>query len=171
MLRGCMIDFGGSWDAPLPLAKFSYNNSYHSSVRCAPFEALYERKCRSPVLWAEIGESQLIGPELVQETTDKVILIKERLKAVRECQNNYVGNRRKQLGCEVGDKVILEKYLADANLHVLVEEIKVDKTLRFVKEPVEIIDRGVKSLKRSRISIVKVHWNSKRGHEDFMKTE
>ncbi|GJS13070.1 putative reverse transcriptase domain-containing protein [Tanacetum coccineum] len=178
MLRGCVIDFGGSWDTHLPLAEFSYNNSYHSSVRCAPFEALYGRKCRSPVLWAEIGENRLVGPELVQETTDKVILIKERLKAVRDCQNSYVGNRRKQLGFEVGDKVILEvsswkgvKYLADANLHVPVEEIKVDKTLHFVEEPVEIIDREVKSLKRSRVRIVKVHWNSKRGHEDFMKTK
>ncbi|GJY81697.1 putative reverse transcriptase domain-containing protein [Tanacetum coccineum] len=65
----------------------------------------------------------------------------------------------------------LKKYLADANLHVHVEEIKVDKTLHFVEEPVEIIDREVKSLKRSRVSIVKVHWNSKRGHEDFMKTK
>ncbi|GJR99706.1 putative reverse transcriptase domain-containing protein [Tanacetum coccineum] len=108
MLRGCVIDFGGSWDTHLPLAEFSYNNSYHSSVRCAPFEALYGRKCRSPVLWAEIRENRLVGPELVQETTDKVILIKERLKAVRDCQNSYVGNRRKQLGFEVGDKVILE---------------------------------------------------------------
>ncbi|GKC16681.1 hypothetical protein Tco_1013463, partial [Tanacetum coccineum] len=166
----------------------------HSSVRCAPFEALYGRKCRSHVLWAKIGESRLIGPELVQETTDKVILIKERLKATRDCQNSYVGNRRKQLAFEVGDKVILEvsswkgvvrlerktlylmcsnlkKYLADANLHVPLEEIKVDKTLHFVEEPVEIIDREVKSLKRSRISIVKVHWNSKRGHEDFKKTK
>ncbi|GJY93692.1 putative reverse transcriptase domain-containing protein [Tanacetum coccineum] len=151
MLRGCLIDFGSSWDTPLPLAE-------------------------SLVLWAQIGESQLIRPELVQETTDKVILIKERLKAVRDCQNSYVGNRRKHLGFEVGDKVILEvsswkgvKYLANANLHVHVEEIKVDKTLHFVEEPVEIIDHEVKSLKRSRILIVKVHWNSKRGHEDFMK--
>ncbi|GKD21307.1 putative reverse transcriptase domain-containing protein, partial [Tanacetum coccineum] len=151
--------------------------NYHSSIRCALFEALYGRKCRSPVLWAEIGESRLIGPELVQETTDKVILIKERLKAARDCQNSYVGNMRKQLGFEVGDKVILEvsswkgvKYLADVNLRVPVEEIKVDKTLRFVEEPVEIIDREVKSLKCSRILIVKVHWNSKRGYKDFIKT-
>ncbi|GJU09892.1 putative reverse transcriptase domain-containing protein [Tanacetum coccineum] len=72
MLRACVIDFGGSWDVHLPLAEFSYNNSYHSSIRCAPFEALYGRKCRSPVLCAEIGESSLIGHELVQETTDKV---------------------------------------------------------------------------------------------------
>ncbi|GJR35444.1 putative reverse transcriptase domain-containing protein [Tanacetum coccineum] len=178
MSRGCVIDFGGSWDTHIPLAEFSYNNSYHSSVRCAPFEALYGRKCRSSVLWAEIRENWLVGPELVQETTDKVILIKERIKAVRDCQNSYVDNRRKQLGFEFGDKVILEvsswkgvKYLADANLHVLVEEIKADKTLRFVEEPVKIIDREVKSLKHSRVRIVKVYWNSKRGHEDFITTK
>ncbi|GKB09246.1 putative reverse transcriptase domain-containing protein [Tanacetum coccineum] len=64
MLRACVIDFGGNWDVHLPLVEFSYNNSYHSSIRCAPFEALYGRKCRSPVLWDEIRESSLIGPEL-----------------------------------------------------------------------------------------------------------
>nr|GEW09411.1 putative reverse transcriptase domain-containing protein [Tanacetum cinerariifolium] len=100
-----------------------------------------------------------------------------KLKVARDCQNSYVGNMRKQLEFEVGDQVILEvlswkgaMYLANANLHVPVEEIKVDKTLCFVEEPVEIIDHEVKSLKRSRISIVKVHWNLKRGHADFMKT-
>ncbi|GKF24674.1 putative reverse transcriptase domain-containing protein [Tanacetum coccineum] len=76
--RACVIDFGGSWDVYLPLAEFSNNNSYHSSIRCAPFEALYGRKYRSPVLWAKIGESSLIGPELVQETTDKVVFVKPR---------------------------------------------------------------------------------------------
>nr|GEY64615.1 hypothetical protein [Tanacetum cinerariifolium] len=93
MLRACVIDFGGSWDVHLPLAEFSYNNSYHSSIRCALFEALYGRKCRSPILWAEIGESSLIGPELIQETTDKVVLIKEKLKAVRDHQKSYADNR------------------------------------------------------------------------------
>nr|GFC47246.1 putative reverse transcriptase domain-containing protein [Tanacetum cinerariifolium] len=72
MLRACVIDFSGSWDVHLPLAKFSYNNSYHSSIQCASFEALYGRKCKSLVLWAEIGEGNLIGPELVLETIDKV---------------------------------------------------------------------------------------------------
>ncbi|GKD31570.1 hypothetical protein Tco_1242348 [Tanacetum coccineum] len=81
---------------------------YHSSIRCAPFEALYRIKCRSPVLWAEIGESRLIGPELVQETTDKVVLIKERLKAARDYQKSYVDNRRKPLEFEVGDQVLLK---------------------------------------------------------------
>ncbi|GJS13646.1 putative reverse transcriptase domain-containing protein [Tanacetum coccineum] len=191
----CVIDFGGNWDIDLPLAEFSYNNSYHSNIRCAPFVALYGRKCRSLVLWAEIGESSLIGPELVQETTDKVVLIKEKLKAARDRQKSYVDNRRKPLEFEVGDCVLLKvspwkgmicfgkkcklapsvhdtfhvsnlkKYLADANLHVPLYEIKIDKTLRFVEEPIEIMDREVRSLKRSKISLVKVRWNSKRGPE------
>ncbi|GKD57316.1 hypothetical protein Tco_1290703 [Tanacetum coccineum] len=82
--------------------------NYHSSIRCAPFETLYGRKCRSPVLWAEIRESRLIGPELVQETTDKVVLIKEKLKAVRNHQKSYADNRRKPLEFEVGDQVLLK---------------------------------------------------------------
>ncbi|GJR17333.1 putative reverse transcriptase domain-containing protein [Tanacetum coccineum] len=232
MLRECVIDFGGSWDVYLPLAKFSYNNSYHSSIRCAPFEALYGRKCRSPVLLAEIGESSLFGPELVQEMTDEVVLIKEKPKEAIECQKSYVDNRRKPLEFEEGDQVllkvspwkgvvhfgkkgklalryigpfeILEKIgpvayrlrlpkelsgehdtfhvsnlkncLADASLHVPLDEIKVDKTLCFVEEPVEIMDREVKSLKHSRILLVKVHRNSKRSpeftweREDHMKS-
>ncbi|GJZ31256.1 reverse transcriptase domain-containing protein, partial [Tanacetum coccineum] len=167
---------GTSWDVHLPLAEFSYNNSYHSSIRCAPFEALYGRKYRSPILWAEIGESSLIGPELVQETTDKVVLIKAKLKASRDHQKSYADNRRP---FEILERVSpvayqlrlpeelsgvhdtfhvsnLKKCLADASLHVPLDEIKVDKTLRFVEEPVEIMDREIKSLKRSRISLVKV---------------
>ncbi|GKF19349.1 putative reverse transcriptase domain-containing protein [Tanacetum coccineum] len=108
MLRACVIDFGGSWDVHLPLAEFSYNNSYHTSIRCTPFEALYGRKCRSPVLWAEIGEGSLIRPELVQEMTNKVVAIKERLQAVRDRQKSYADNRRKSLEFEVGDRVMLK---------------------------------------------------------------
>ncbi|GJY30729.1 putative reverse transcriptase domain-containing protein [Tanacetum coccineum] len=233
MLRACVIDFGGNWDVHLPLVEFSYNNCYHSSIRCAPFEALYGKKCRSPVLWAKIGESSLIGPELVQETIDKVVLIKEKLKAARDRQKSYADNTRKPLEFEIGEQIllkvsrwkgvmrfgkkvklapryvgpfeilerigpvayrlrlpkelsevhdtfhvsILKKCLADASLHVPLDEIKIDKTLHFVEEPVEIMDREVKTLKRSKILIVKVHWNSKRGpeftwdHEDHMKAK
>nr|GEX84642.1 putative reverse transcriptase domain-containing protein [Tanacetum cinerariifolium] len=99
---------GKSWDVHLPLAEFSYNNSYHSSMRCALFEGLYGRKCRLPILWAKIEESSLIGPELVQETTDKVVLIKEKLKEARDCQKSYADNRRKSLECKVGDRVMLK---------------------------------------------------------------
>ncbi|GKE23647.1 putative reverse transcriptase domain-containing protein [Tanacetum coccineum] len=73
MLRACVLDFGGSWDVHILLVEFSYNNSYHSSVRCAPFEALYSRKCLSLIMWAEVGEGQLIGSELAQETTKKIL--------------------------------------------------------------------------------------------------
>ncbi|GJZ05641.1 putative reverse transcriptase domain-containing protein [Tanacetum coccineum] len=73
MLRACFIDFGNSWVRHLPLVEFSYNNSYHASIKATPFEALYGRKCRSPVCWAEVGQVQLTGPEMVQETTEKVI--------------------------------------------------------------------------------------------------
>ncbi|GKF66736.1 putative reverse transcriptase domain-containing protein, partial [Tanacetum coccineum] len=95
MLRACVIDFGGSWDVHLPLVEFSYNNSYLTSIRCAPLEALCRRKCRSPVLWAKIGEDSLIGPELVQETTDKVVVIKQKLKAARDRQKSYADGERK----------------------------------------------------------------------------
>ncbi|GJV56616.1 putative reverse transcriptase domain-containing protein [Tanacetum coccineum] len=106
MLRAYISDSSGSWGVHLPLAEFLYNNSYHSSIRCAPFEVWYGRKCRSPVLWAEIGESRLIGPELVQETTEKVVLIKEKLKAARDRQRSYADNRRKPLELEVMNDVI-----------------------------------------------------------------
>ncbi|GJW19242.1 putative reverse transcriptase domain-containing protein [Tanacetum coccineum] len=204
MLRAYVIDFGRSWNIHLPLAEFSYNNSYHSSICCTPFEALYGRKCRSPVLWAEIGDSGLIGPELVQETTDKVVVIRDRLKDVRDRQKSNADNRRKPLEFQVSDHILgrighvayrlrlpkelssvhdtfhvsnLKKCLADANLHVLLDEIKVDKTLRFVEGPLEIMDREVKPLKCSKIPIVKVGWNSKRGleftweYEDHMKAK
>ncbi|GJY99793.1 putative reverse transcriptase domain-containing protein [Tanacetum coccineum] len=95
-------------DVHLPLVEFSYNNSYHSSVRCAPFEALYGRKCRSPIMWAEVGEGQLIGHELVQETTEKISQIKDRLKAARDHQKSYADKRRKPLEFSVGDYVLLK---------------------------------------------------------------
>ncbi|GJU77227.1 retrovirus-related pol polyprotein from transposon TNT 1-94 [Tanacetum coccineum] len=102
MLRACVLDFGRSWDVHLPLVEFSYNNSYHSSMRCALFEALYGRKCRSPIMWVEVGEGQLIGPELVQETTEKISQIKDRLKVARDHQKSYADKRRKPLEFSVG---------------------------------------------------------------------
>ncbi|GJT13245.1 putative reverse transcriptase domain-containing protein [Tanacetum coccineum] len=98
----------GSWDVNLPLVEFSYNNSYHSNVRCAPFEALYGRKCRSPIMWSEVVEGQLIGPELVQETTKKISQIKDKLKAARNRQKSYADKRTKPLEFSVGDYVLLK---------------------------------------------------------------
>ncbi|GKF44965.1 putative reverse transcriptase domain-containing protein [Tanacetum coccineum] len=149
MLRVCVLDFGGSWDIHLPLVEFLYNNSYHYSVRCAPFEALYSRKCRSPIMWAEVREGQLIGLKLVQETTKKISQIKDRLKAARDRQKSYADKRRKPLEFSV----------------MPLDEIRFDAKLNFVEEPVEILEKEFKKLKLSRIAIVKVRWNSKRGPE------
>ncbi|GKA41783.1 putative reverse transcriptase domain-containing protein [Tanacetum coccineum] len=84
MLRACVINFGKAWVNHLPLVEFSYNNSYHASIKAAPFEALYGRKCRSPVCWTEVGEAQILGPELIQETTERIIQIKQRMQAARD---------------------------------------------------------------------------------------
>nr|GEY76711.1 retrovirus-related Pol polyprotein from transposon 17.6 [Tanacetum cinerariifolium] len=108
MLRACVLDFGGCWDVYLSLVEFSYNNSYHSSVRCALFKSLYGRKCHSPNMWAEVGEGQLIGPELVQETTEKISRIKDRHKAARNRQKNYADKRRKPKEFSIGDYVLLK---------------------------------------------------------------
>ncbi|GJX75851.1 putative reverse transcriptase domain-containing protein [Tanacetum coccineum] len=196
--RACVLDFGGSWDVHLPLVEFSYNNGYHSSVRCASFEALY-----------------------VQETIEKISQIKDRLKVMRDCQKSYPDKRRKPLKFSVGDYVLLKvspwkgvvyfrkkgklaprfvgsfeitkrispvayrlrlpeelngvhdtfhvsnlkKCLAYPTLQVPLDEIQVDAKLNFVEEPVEILERELKKLKRSRITIVKVRWNSKCGPE------
>nr|GEZ79021.1 putative ribonuclease H-like domain-containing protein [Tanacetum cinerariifolium] len=93
MLRACAMDFGGNWDTHLPLVEFSYNNSYHSSIKCAPFEALYGRRCRTPIAYTEVRKGKLLGQEIVQETTDKIVQIKERLKVTRERQKSYADKR------------------------------------------------------------------------------
>ncbi|GJU76863.1 putative reverse transcriptase domain-containing protein [Tanacetum coccineum] len=221
MLRACVMDFGKGWDRHLPLIEFSYNNSYHTSIKAAPFEALYGRKCRSPVCWAEVGDAQLTGPEIVRETTEKIIQIKHRLQASRDRQKCYADKRRKPLEFQVGDRVMLKvspwkgvirfgkrgklnpryigpfkilakvgtvayrlelpeklsrvhstfhvsnlkKCLSDEPLAIPLDEIHIDEKLHFIEEPVEIMDREVKRLKQSRIPIVKVRWNSKRGPE------
>nr|GEY82467.1 putative reverse transcriptase domain-containing protein [Tanacetum cinerariifolium] len=108
MLRACVIDFGSSWDRHLPLVEFSYNNSYHASLKAAPYEALYERKCRSPVCWSEVGDSQLTGPELIRDTTEKIVEIKNRLLAARRRQKSYASKRAKPLEFDVGDMVLLK---------------------------------------------------------------
>ncbi|GJV29728.1 putative reverse transcriptase domain-containing protein [Tanacetum coccineum] len=221
MLRACVIDFGNGRVKHLPLVEFSYNNSYHASIKTAPFEALYGRKCRSPVCWAEVGEVQLTGPEIVQETAEKIIQGKQRMQAAHDRQKSYADLKRKPMEFEVGDKVMLKvlpwkgvvrfgkrgklnlrfvrpfkvikrvgdvayklelpeelsrvhntfhvsnlkKCHADEPLAVPLDGLHFDDKLQFVEEPIEITDREVKRLKRSRIPLVKVRWNSKRGPE------
>ncbi|GJT30541.1 putative reverse transcriptase domain-containing protein [Tanacetum coccineum] len=108
MLRACAIDFGKGWVNHFPLVEFSYNNSYHASIKAAPFEALYGQKCHSPVCWTEVGEAQILGPELIQETTEKIVQIKQRMQAARDRQKSYADLKRKPMEFQVGDKVMLK---------------------------------------------------------------
>ncbi|GJZ75758.1 putative reverse transcriptase domain-containing protein, partial [Tanacetum coccineum] len=194
---------------------------FRESIKCTPFEALYGRKCRSPVIWTEVGESQLLGPEIMQERTEKIVQIKEILKTARSFQKSYADKRCKPLEFKVGDRVLLKvspwmgvvrfgkkgklspryvgpfeiiecvgpvayrlklpqelscvhdtfhasnlkKCLAEPDVQVPLDETEIDKNLRFVKEPIEIVDQDVKRLKRRRIPLVKFRWNSRQGAE------
>nr|GEW47300.1 reverse transcriptase domain-containing protein [Tanacetum cinerariifolium] len=191
MFRACVIDFEGSWDRHSPLVEFSYTNSYHASIKVAPFEALHGQKCRSPVCWSEVGDSQLTGPELIREKNEKIVHIKNRLLTACSRQKSYADVRRRPLEFNVGDKVMLKvspwkgvirfgkrgklsprfigpfKILEriDESLIIPLDEVQLDDKLYFIEEPAKIMDREVKRLKQSRIPIVKVRWNSHRGPE------
>ncbi|GJV10586.1 putative reverse transcriptase domain-containing protein [Tanacetum coccineum] len=162
MLRACVLDFGKGWDKHLPLVEFSYNNSYHTSIKVALFEALYGRKCRSPICWAEVGDRQLTGPEIIHETTEKIVQIKSRIQAARDRQKSYADVRRKPLKFQVGDKAMLKvspwkgvirfwqngeklvhstfhvsklkKCMAEEPLAIPLDEIQVDDKLHFIEE-------------------------------------
>ncbi|GJU73206.1 putative reverse transcriptase domain-containing protein [Tanacetum coccineum] len=165
MLRACVIDFGSGWDKHLPLAEFSYNNSYHASIKAAPFEVLYGRKCRSPVCWSEVGDAQLTRPEMIRETTEMIVKIKNRLLAARSRQKSYADVRRKPLEFEVGDKVMLKvspwkgvvrfgkrgKLSPYEYLIIPLDEVRIEEKLHFIEEPIEIMNREVKNNSNSQI--------------------
>ncbi|GJU06358.1 putative reverse transcriptase domain-containing protein [Tanacetum coccineum] len=197
MLRACVLDFGKGWDRHLPLVEFSYNNSYHTSIKAAPFEALYGRKCRSPICWAEVGDSQITGLEIIHKTTEKIIQIKSRDKVMLKVlpwkgvirfgkrgklNPRYIGPFK--IIAKVGTVAYrlelpeqlskvhstfhvfnLKKCLSDETLAIPLDEIQIDDKHQFNEELVEIMDREVKCLNQSRIPIVKVRWNSRRGPE------
>ena len=107
MLQACVMQFRGNWDTYLPLIEFAYNNNYQSRIQMAPYEALYGRKCRTPVCWDEVGERKLLGPEIIQNTNEKISIIREKLKIAQDRQKSYADKRKRALEFAVGDKVFL----------------------------------------------------------------
>ena len=108
MLRACTLEFQGNWDEHLPLVEFSYNNSFHSSIKMAPYHALYGEKCRTPSCWLEAGEKQFMGPEIVHETAEKLKVIRERMLAAQDRQKSYADKKRRPISFDVGDSVLLK---------------------------------------------------------------
>ena len=107
MLSTCVIHYDKNWDKCLALAEFSYNNSYQASLKMAPFEALYDRRCRTPLNWSQVRERVVFRPDLVKEAEEKVRVIQANLKAAQSRQKSYFDKRRKPLKFEVGDHVYL----------------------------------------------------------------
>jgi len=107
LLRACVLEQGVSWVECLPLIEFTYNNNFRSSIGMAPFEVLYGRRCGTPLCWYETDESALLGPDVVQETTEKVKMIQEKMKASQSRQKSYHDKRRKNIEFQVGDHVFL----------------------------------------------------------------
>jgi len=107
MLRSCVLSWKGSWEDHLLLVEFSYNNSYHSSIKCASYEALYGRKCRSPLCWDSVGEKAVLGPDWIQKSTERVAEIREHMLAAQSRQKSYADVRRRGLEFEEGDEVLL----------------------------------------------------------------
>ena len=219
LLRACVIDFGGSWEDHLHLAEFSYNNSYQASLGMSPFEALYGRPCRSPACWVEPGNRLVLGPDMIQEASDKVDFIKKRLKTAQSRQTSYADARRRDISFAVGDYVylrvspmwgvirfgktgklaprfigpfpILERigtlayrvslpdwlpgvhdvfHVSQLRKHVhdpdlVVEEaaqqdIDITPELALKREPLKIVGKETRELRRKKIHLVKVQWSS-----------
>jgi len=108
MLRPCALEYAGNWDHNLPLVEFAYNNSYHSSIDMAPYEALYGRRCRTLICWEEVGERKLSKVELIDQTKEIISRVREKLKVAQDRQKSYADNRRRPLEFAVGDHVFLK---------------------------------------------------------------
>lgn len=107
MLLARVLDFHGNWDDHLPLVEFAYNNSHHSSIGMPPYEALYGRPCRSPICWEEIGDGALLGPKIVEQTSEKIRIIRAKMKVAQDRQKSYADKRRRDLEFSAGDHVWL----------------------------------------------------------------
>ncbi|XP_060212072.1 uncharacterized protein LOC132639648 [Lycium barbarum] len=154
MIRACLIDFGSHWDQFLPLGEFSYNNSYYSSIDIASFEALYGRKCRSPIGWFDTFEVKPWGTVMLRESLDKVKMIQENLLVAQSRQNKYA-----------------ERYDGDRSYIIRWNSVQLDKNLSYEEELVAILDSEVCKLRSKEVVTVKVQWKNRPVEEATWETE
>ncbi|WMV38025.1 hypothetical protein MTR67_031410 [Solanum verrucosum] len=190
MLRACVMDFGGQWDQHLPLAEFAYNNSYHSSIQMAPFEALYGRRCPSPVGWFESAEPRLRGTDLMPEALDHVSPMKGVMRFGRrgKLSPRYIGlfeilRTIGEVACELAlppafsaihpvfHASMLRRYVPDESHVIQYDAVDLDESLRYIEEPVGILARDVRWLRSRVIPVVKVHWRHRPVEEGTWETE
>ncbi|CAJ2631941.1 unnamed protein product [Trifolium pratense] len=179
LLRACVLEQNVNWDSCLPLVEFTYNNSYHSSIGMAPFEALYGRRCRTPLCWYETGEGAILGPEIVQETTEKIRMIRRALKS-RKLTSRFIGPFEilKRVG-KVAYRIALppslanlhdvfhvsqlRKYVSDPTHVIESDDVQVRDDLTIETVPLRIEGREVKRLRNKEIASVKVVWGGPAG--------
>ncbi|PSR88443.1 Transposon Tf2-6 polyprotein [Actinidia chinensis var. chinensis] len=192
------FNFKGNWNDYIALMEFAYNNSYQTNIGMAPFEVLYGRKCRTPVYWTKVGERQLLGVEMIQDTIEKIKTVHKHLKVVQSRQKSYADNRRWELEFEIPYAIMervgtsayrlellpeisklhnvfhvsmLRKYITDPS-HVLVQQpIELKDDLSYVEEPIQILDRREKVLRNKVIPSVKVLWRSQTVEEATWESE
>nr|ABA98150.1 retrotransposon protein, putative, Ty3-gypsy subclass [Oryza sativa Japonica Group] len=180
MLRACALDFEGTWDRCLPYAEFSYNNSYQASIQMSPNEAMFGRKCRTPLCWNEVGEALVFGPDILKSAEEQVKLIRERLKTAQNRQKNYADNRRHDLEFEKGDHVYLrvsplrglvdvhnvfhvsqlKKCLRVPEEQVPLGNIELEKNLTYKERPIKVLEEAERQTRRKTIKFYKVQWSN-----------
>ncbi|KAI5333602.1 hypothetical protein L3X38_023734 [Prunus dulcis] len=180
MLRACVLQLKDNWDTHLALMEFAYNNSYHSSIEMAPYEALYGRQYRTPICWNEVGDKKVEKVDNIRATTEKVNMIREKLKIAQDRQKSYADNRSKDLEFTVGDwvflklspwKGVMRKYMPDPS-HVLeYQPVELREYLTYEEQPVQILDRKEQRLRSRSIPVVKVLWISQTVEEATWEPE
>ncbi|KAK8538928.1 hypothetical protein V6N12_034632 [Hibiscus sabdariffa] len=190
MLRGCIIDFRGSWEDFLPLTEFSYNNSYQASIRMAPYEALYGRKCRTPICWTELYDRNILGPDLIQQTEKIVSPWKKVLRFGQKgkLSPRFIGPYRilERVGLvayrlelppqlsrihNVFHVSMLRQYRPNPRHIIQVQDVELRPNLSYDEEPVQILDQDERILRNRRIPMVKVQWSNQSPSEATWEIE
>ncbi|GJU39625.1 putative nucleotidyltransferase, ribonuclease H [Tanacetum coccineum] len=201
MLRSCALEWTGNWDDYICLVEFAYNNSWHASIKCAPFEMLYGRKCRAPICWDQVGERVLEGPEMIEVTNEKVAVAREKLKEAQTRQKSYADKHRRLLEFQPGEHVFLKvsptrgvrrfgikgklspRFIGPFeilervgykyhHLHVVSYPFgQIREDLSYTEEPESILDRQVRVMRNKTIPFVKILWRNHPEREATWETE